>query len=300
MLKELLSLYWARPETAIWRSLDIMKLKECDMSGSPAIDLGCGDGLFTFTLFDGKLDFSYDVYQTMKDTSNFWQGQDIHDQTSTVFPKVIHKPTKKFEYGLDHKQSLLNKASHLEMYENLKLHDLNKPLPFESDHFKLIFSNVIYWIERLDEIIKESYRILKKNGLMVVHVPNENFKNSIIYDLFLNGAGKWAELLDRGIGKEMIKHTLPSEVWQKKFTDAGFKIEKNIEYLSDDFIKFWSVGLRPYSPYLIEMYNELNPQKRAEIKKRLVQEISVIIDSYLSYENLKNSKKCFNLFVLTK
>ena len=46
-LKELLNVYWLRPETALWRAIDIEVMKNFDICGN-SLDLGCGDGVWVF------------------------------------------------------------------------------------------------------------------------------------------------------------------------------------------------------------------------------------------------------------
>ena len=55
ILKNLLSVYWLRPETAIWRTLDAIQLQKIKFI-RPIVDIGCGDGIFTFSTFGGKVD----------------------------------------------------------------------------------------------------------------------------------------------------------------------------------------------------------------------------------------------------
>jgi len=44
-LENFLSIYWLRPETAIWRTLDAIQLSKITFE-KPIIDIGCGDGIF--------------------------------------------------------------------------------------------------------------------------------------------------------------------------------------------------------------------------------------------------------------
>ena len=43
ILKNFLNLYWLRPETAIWRTLDVLQIKNRPFQ-SPILDAGCGNG----------------------------------------------------------------------------------------------------------------------------------------------------------------------------------------------------------------------------------------------------------------
>ena len=62
-LRELLNVYWLRPETALWRSIDIEIMKDFEINGK-SLDLGCGDGVLSFIRAGGKFDITFDDYQS--------------------------------------------------------------------------------------------------------------------------------------------------------------------------------------------------------------------------------------------
>lgn len=47
ILRRFLNAYWIRPESALWRALDVRSMKNFQFE-SPSLDLGCGDGTFSF------------------------------------------------------------------------------------------------------------------------------------------------------------------------------------------------------------------------------------------------------------
>lgn len=292
-----LKVYWARPEVAIWRTLDVLKLKN-HFFEVPSMDLGCGDGVFTFTLLGGETDIAFDVYQTIS-TKRFWKNVDVYDQPAGYRPKIIKKVKKKMDFGVDWKQNLLDKAKNLKTYKKLIKHDLNRKLPFQTRSIKSIFSNVFYWIDNLPSLISESYRILKNDGDLIICVPDEKFRDNLIYQRYILNHQKWAKMLDRGIYNN-IKHCYSYDKWCGLFKEAGFEIEHHTSYLSKQFVQFWNIGLRPYSPYLIEMANRLDQTIRKKIKQRLLQEIYPIISSYVEYELSLKSDHCFHFFILKK
>jgi len=212
----------------------------------------------------------------------------------------LRKTNRTVNYGLDLKFNLLDKAKKLNFYKKLIQHDLNKPIPMESSSLNSIFSNVFYWIDNLEFLIKECHRILKPGGKLIVCVPNNLFKKNLIFNQYLMKKQEWAKELDRGIYANISKHCYSFSKWKSLFSKVGFKVENHSNYLSEDLIKFWSIGFRPYSPYFIEMANSLDSKTRKKIKEKLVKEIVPIIDSYVNYELSSNKKKCFHLLVLKK
>ncbi|MGO6903974.1 methyltransferase type 11, partial [Rhizobium ruizarguesonis] len=56
---QLLNVFWLRPETALWRYLDIEAMRDFQFIGR-SLDFGCGDGLFSFIRAGGEFDPLFD------------------------------------------------------------------------------------------------------------------------------------------------------------------------------------------------------------------------------------------------
>jgi len=299
-LQNFLNLHWIRPEVAVWRTLDTIQLKKIQFK-KPMIDLGCGDGTFSFTYFGGKVGLDFDVYSTMKQTTGFYQGRDLYNQKSIIKPSIRKKPKRIFDVGLDWKKLLLEKADKLQMYQLLKKHNLNELLPFKDEKFETIFSNVFYWIPKIKQLLKESERILMPSGKMIILVPDKKLKENLIYHQFISHKYKWAKILDRGIYNNITKHAYSFNDWKKLFKESGLKIEYHSQYLSPKLVKLWSIGMRPYSPYITEMANKLTKKERNKLKKRVINDLTPMLRSYINYEVKSVPKKnCFHCFVLKK
>lgn len=298
ILKNFLNLHWIRPEVALWRTLDSIQLKKI-LFKKPMIDLGCGDGTFSFTLFEGQVKVDFDVYGTIKNTSGFFDGKDIQNQKAKIIPKITKNPKKKFETGIDWKKALLEKAEKLQVYDVLIKHDLNKPLPIEDKKYETVFSNIFYWVPNIDQLLTESKRILNDSGKIIILVPDKKLKDNLIFKQYIKHRYKWAKILDRGIYKNITKHAYSYSDWRKLFKKHDLKIEYHSQYLSPKFIKLWSIGMRPYSPYMIEMANKILIKEKKKIKTRLINEMTPILRSYLDME-LKSPERdnCFHCFVL--
>ena len=164
ILRELLSVYWLRPETALWRSIDIETMKAFKVRGK-SLDLGCGDGVLSFIRAGGKFDSSFDDYQFVGNLDMFYENADVHDVFAETYrPAIASDPSYKFTYALDHKENLLKKAEKLNFYDNFIQHDANKALPFEDGIFDSVFSNIIYWLDDPQRSISEVSRILAGGG----------------------------------------------------------------------------------------------------------------------------------------
>jgi hypothetical protein len=58
---QLLNAFWLRPETAMWREVDIRAMASFEFR-SPSLDLGCGDGLFSFIRAGGHFGVGFDAF----------------------------------------------------------------------------------------------------------------------------------------------------------------------------------------------------------------------------------------------
>jgi len=260
--------------------------------------LGCGNGVFTFTKFGGKCNIDFDVYSALGTTSGFFKGKDIYNQSKKINPKITKKPTLQVDYGLDWKKNLLENAKSLKIYKNLIQHNLENLLPFGDNSFSTIFSNIFYWVDNLEQLFTECYRTLKTNGRLVIFVPDKKFQKNLIYFEFLKHGHQWAKIMDRGTYSN-TKHCYSYSEWKSIFSPLGFSEEIHSMYLSERFIRFSQIAMRPFSPYIIEMANKLSMKDRKNIKKRLIKEFLPIILSYLNYEkSLKGGT--FHFFVLKK
>jgi SAM-dependent methyltransferase len=299
-LNGLLNAYWIRPEAAIHRTLDILQMKKVSFK-KPILDLGCGNGVFSFLFFGGKFNSDFDVYQWVPNTTNFIKGRDIYNQSTKYQPKIVKKPKIKVDVGIDWKQSLLDNADKLKLYDKTIQHDLNKKLPFEDNSFSTIFSNDMFWINKIDDLLLECNRILKKDGKLILLLPDKKFKQNLIYsDYIKDKKQKWAKILDRENYPNM-KHCYTYSEWKSKFSKANLKITEHSSYLSEQFIRYSQLGLKIFSPYIIEMAKAIDPVTRRSVKKRLVSELQMLSSLYIkNYENNIKTDHQFHYFLLEK
>lgn len=123
VVKSILEANWLRPETAVWRSMDALMLRKIRLA-QPVLDLGCGDGIFSFlALGGGKIRPDYDAYSLLGGSLD---KMDIYNsKRKNKKPKLLKRPRLRIT-GLDHKQNLLGSAENLGFYERLVRHNLNR------------------------------------------------------------------------------------------------------------------------------------------------------------------------------
>ena len=269
---------------------------------SPSLDLSCGDGMFMFTHLGGTFSENFDYFKsTQADKFSHDSFVDIYDAFDPEYsPEILSRPTTKIDYGTDWKQTLLNKAATLDIYKNLILHDNNRKLPFEDNFFKTIYSNSIYWVESIDFLISDLYRILRPDGKLILQIMTPYHHQTLekIEDLFSDEA---IEIIDRK-RRDSYKGLKNYDEWVKLLTKAGFKIKETRNVYPNEFIMdLWNIGLRPIAHLLIQMSDALSKEKRLEIKQPWIDIFFKLFKPLLySKESYKIEKSPYLLFILEK
>ncbi len=287
-LEQLLSVFWLRPETALWREIDIRTMSAFEML-TPSLDLGCGDGTFSFIRAGGEFDKSFDAFRSVTKLDQFFQNVDCFDTyDDNLSVQVTKSPKYQIDVGFDHKSNLLKKASQLGLYGSLKQGDANQPLPFPDQMFNSVFSNIVYWLDSPQSVISEISRVLKPGGCACLMLPNITFpKYSFYNQLYVNGKDtrwKFLEMLDRGRFADNIRQAKSLDEWQSMFECSGLKVERHHYHLSKLIIQSWDIGLRPLFPVLLEMSNELTPNRLIEIKSKWIEIMKVFLDPLIEID----------------
>ena len=274
---------------------------------SPSLDLGCGDGTFSFLRANGEFDELYDVFMDVDNLDKFYENCDVYDSFHNITDIKIKKYADyKIDVGLDHKQNLMNKAEKLSLYNEFILANANEKLPFADESFASIFSNIIYWLDDPENTFKEIYRILKRGGKCCVMLPNVTFLESSFYYRFCK-LGKIKEfeflrLIDRGRVDGNIKVVKTYDEWKGIIGNSGLKIEACVPHLSKTLIQIWDIGLRPIFPMLKKMTEQLDDETLLNIKSEWVDLFQKIGQPIIENEKMlsQGEEFCFFCFILSK
>ena len=298
-LKQFLNVYWLRPETALWRTIDCVKMEELKFE-KPILDIGCGDGIFSFIRAGGQFGLGFDMYLSVGNFDNFFANADIYNtfNENKLIYDIVQKPKYKIDVGLDWKQALLDKANFIGLYDKLIKHDANYRLPLEDNSFNTVFSNTMYWLDNVEGALREFVRIVTEEGKIILMLPDKNIKNYYIYNYYLQNKSLWAKLLDRG-RYEQMKKCYAYDEWKRFFDSANLEIVSHDTHLSERLIRLWDIGLRPLSPVLIKMANSLGEAKRKEIKEEWIRICYDICKPFLEEESHQQNN-LFHLFVLKR
>lgn len=303
-LDALLNVFWLRPETALWRELDIRTMADFQFR-SPSLDLGCGDGIFSFIRGGGRFDSVFDAFQVMSGLDKFFENVDVFDAFDELLsPIVVHAADYQIDCGFDHKDNLLKKASKLGLYKSLQQGDANAALPFSDESFYSIFSNILYWLDDPSKTLKEISRVLKPEGRACFMLPNITLPQySFFNTLYVQtGDARWAflEKLDRGRFNDNIRQARSSADWENMFSNAGLKIISHRQHLSKTVIQLWDIGMRPLFPVLLRMAKGLDKDLLSSIKEDWVRTLRqflepiILMDADLSEEH----EPAFHCYVL--
>ncbi|TSA00408.1 MAG: hypothetical protein D4R81_07755, partial [Nitrospiraceae bacterium] len=125
-----LNVSWLRPESALCDAI-ASDLIAAQPFTCPALDLGSGNGIFSFITAGGCFADEYDWYRNV-DASGFWDNRDIYDQfVAPMKPEwITRRPVRGYDVALDAKRSLLRQAQGLDWYGCIVQADANRPLPF--------------------------------------------------------------------------------------------------------------------------------------------------------------------------
>lgn len=308
-LEKLLNVYWLRPETALWRAIDIEIMKDFNIKGN-SLDLGCGDGVLSFLRAEGNFDSTFDNYQSIGDLDNFFDNCDVHDTFIEGYsPKIIKKPEYKFSTALDHKDNLLKKAEKLDFYDEFIIHDANELLPFDDESYDSIFSNIIYWLDNPNKSLSEISRILSKKGQVALMLPNVTMPEFSFYNqLYVKEQNKdydFLKFLDRGRYSSNIKVSKSFKEWEQIINNNNLKIVDHKMHISKTIMQIWDIGLRPLFPVLLKLVNAVeNKKELLEIKKEWIEIfmkfLQPIFELELENKLNQNEKKAFHYFVLEK
>lgn len=266
-LRRFLEAYWLRPENALWMTLR----SDCLYTAPhkhPSIDLGCGDGVFSFLHMGGEFDPAFDVFTVVDHLSRVKsEHADMFDAASEHYrPNVLTRPDDRFDVGADFKASMLQRASALGFYGRLVEQDNNQPLVFENASFATVYCNAAYWTRNIDGFLKELVRITRADGRVILQVKLSSMKRYTLAPFRQALGDAFLDIIDRG-RMDCWPSLADRATWESRFARAGLTIESATPFVTRTHSHFWDIGLRPIAPHLVRMANGLNSATRADIKR---------------------------------
>lgn len=297
IIDQFLNMLWLRPENVIFDITKYSLSKSILDNCSDILEIGTGNGFFSFMLMGGEFKPEFDWYYNI-DSDGFWNNKDVYD-TKPKFEvsNFIKNPSvNKIKLAVDHKENLLIQAKSLGFINEHRVVDANKNFHF--DGIKTVFSNIFYWLDDPIEVIKKLDNSLDKGSKVILLFPNDDF---LKYCSSYKRDNNLQVLLNRGRANDLMWSMNISD-FEKKITKVtNFKINKFEKYLSKLTLQTWDVGFRPFNPHLVKMANSLNASKRFEVKQEWNETAKKFIIELMGNEIDKGHKEGgFNFVVLEK
>jgi peptidoglycan/xylan/chitin deacetylase (PgdA/CDA1 family)/SAM-dependent methyltransferase len=296
---EIFSLYWLRPETAVFSFIEaslIHKFKDKYLN-YPVLDLGCGDGMFFSMAFGSKINKEYDNFEII-DFSKI----DPYDSYEPLQRDFLIEKGSKIGYGVDIKENSVKRAKDLGTYDDVLIGDIRK-LPFEDKSISSVYSNMFddMKVGDMGAVLKEVHRVLKDGSYLVFTTPTENFKEFLYYynkaKITKNEEEKRKYMeYDRGRSEWDAR---PLDFWKTILRENSFEFVENIDYAGEDVLKFWDTGFRPFFRQTWAMKNNLRSKGLLlPIKKISVDFMKTYFHNLVKEQNVE--KGSFRMIVARK
>lgn len=306
IFKNLLNVYWLRPERALWRALDIEAMEGFEFQ-SPSVDLGCGDGVFSFIRAGGKFKAEFDAFKSVGNLDKFFENVDVFNHCDESFsPAIERKSDHQIDYGFDQKDALLQKAQGLGLYKETVSGDANGKLPFENNSIASLFSNIIYWLDDPEQVFNEVRRVLNQGGKACFMLPNETLPEFSFYNSLCkhsdSGEFSFLKKLDRGRIADNIKHAKSAGEWECLMAKSGLNVVQHKMHLSKTVIQMWDIGLRPLFPVLLKMVHEIEEKKLLEIKSEWIDVFKMFLSPIIELDSkiTQEEAPAFHCYIVEK
>jgi hypothetical protein len=299
IFKNLLPHLWLRPERALWDSIELGAVSKMLLPNlkSPSMEYGCTDGLNTFVMLGGRLNFEYDDYMDIPD-SEFNKGVLRNRDLFEAIPKDIHlqiitTPIAQFDLGLSWKESHLKRANRLGVYKSLELMKFDKVDGAGFGTFETIWAPQLFWTSKefILEKLKDLHSMLNESGSLITIFPTELQKSEEIMQK-LNLPSEVFEILDKGISNNFCKNARAAAEWEELFNRANLVLVEKSGFIDPIIGGFYQFGFRPLLAPMLKMHYALKDApsgKLMELKKGWVNTIHQFVDPLISRHESCNS-----------
>jgi SAM-dependent methyltransferase len=251
-----LSAFWLRPETALILYAEAMAVRSLgsELSG-PWLDLGCGDGIHAALRMGWRFDSQFDAFQSLD-----LQARDIyHHWDRSRFAVGVERPGGITDFGIDIKPTAVERARALGVFGKVECADACK-LPMQDGSVGAIFSNMLRDLaEPLPGALGECRRVLRDDGTLLLSAMTPNYAGSLY---FVNAARAAQDMGDSQLAGRLLRldrgrsvfcrQQLSLVQWELLLKDAGLRIAKALPIVSPAVIRFWDIGLRPFTTALLQ------------------------------------------------
>lgn len=260
LLKGYLEMYWLKPFDAINDTANAMAILQFDWSRRPILEIGGGDGAFSFIMHGGKFNFLNDRY----DQVDITKPGDIYDfYQNSLSLQINRKPLIHYDVGVDLKLSHLLKGRETGLYlkDNL-ISAKPEKLPIKNNTFSAVFLYTFHGLTDYTDSLNEIARVIKRDGQLFMIAFNDIVKNNFICHKIQeycakrkwNFLSKYFSGLDGGRYQE-IAEIFSNNIngWERLFNETGFQIQEVYTQISPLLWKIYDTQTRPFLKRLIRI-----------------------------------------------
>lgn len=257
-------LYFLKPHDAVNDTLTASLLHRLDWSG-PVIEIGSGDGVFSYIMHGGAFPLWFDRYLLTDLTK-----QDIYDshKGNVLRPAVIVR-SPDINLAIDAKESHVRKIKEIGFVKHCVV-SAYEALPIASASIPKIFYYTPHGLRDHEAAIREAARILARKGTMLILLYDGKFKPSFLCyrlaQLCSGKVGRYFFRLDNGRFDEITNLSKSPEEWNAFFLRHGFEIEARHSGLSAFAWKAYDIQTRPFLKPLIRLFGMLPGCMRTLVK----------------------------------
>lgn len=260
-----LNLYFLKPFDAVNDTLTSSLIHRLDWSGE-VVELGSGDGEFSYVMHGGSFPLWYDRYL---DTDLSKQDIfDTHKENQIKILKPLDEPH--IILAVDAKENHVKKIKEIGFVQNA-LCAKYEALPLEDSSVSKIFYYTPHGLENHDKAIDEAIRVLKPHGKLLILLYDSVFKDAFLcyklsHTLKSKTLAVYFKKLDNGRYEEITNLSKTQEAWMAYFGAKGLTCKVQHQGLSTTAWKFYDIQTRPVLKYMIRFFNLLPLPLRTALK----------------------------------
>jgi hypothetical protein len=259
-----LNIYFLKPFDALNDTVTSSLLTQFDWPAS-IVEIGPGDGLFSYIMHGGSLPLSFDRYLqtdlTQSDIYDFHVPGLISDDDAPTEPVVIASVDSSFTHMV--------KVSELG-FANNSLCSSYEHLPFPDGSLQAIFYYIPHGLIDHGLAIKEAHRVLTSTGTMILLAYDNSIRDSFLFHRIGSSlSGRYRRYflaLDNGRYTELMNLARTEDGWHHYFGKHGFSIEDVHRGLSTAAWKLYDTQTRPILKPLIKFFNMMPSLLRTSTK----------------------------------
>lgn len=259
-----LNIYFLKPFDAVNDTITSELLLDLKWKNN-YLEIGSGDGAFSFIMHGGKFSLKYDRYIDVDLSKN-----DIFNSKKLKSIECSNKNIKYFpNHGIDAREFHVNKMKKINFYK-IPTHSSYEKLPLQTNSYNYAFLYTPHGLNSYSKTIDELSRVLKKGANLNILVFLDNVKENFLCDSFAKKTkGKlkiFFQELDNGRFKEIANLSKSISEWKFFFKNRNFLISKYRTGLDQIAWRIYDIQTRPILKYLIKIFNYLPINLRTLIK----------------------------------